>query len=62
MRLRVEASTHAAGTTCSPCVDTGTATGAPDDDIEGDSRPQDIALEANTDEGDDMGSDELVAP
>ncbi|MEW6606757.1 MAG: right-handed parallel beta-helix repeat-containing protein [bacterium] len=36
----------------SPCIDTGTSTGAPPDDIDGDTRPQGA--------GYDMGSDEYV--
>ncbi len=36
----------------SPCIDTGSATGAPSDDIDGDSRPQGA--------GYDMGSDEAL--
>ena len=38
----------------SPCINQGTANGAPDNDIDGDIRPQDTYI--------DMGSDEYVAP
>jgi parallel beta-helix repeat protein len=46
----------------SPCIDTGTATGAPDDDIDGDSRPQQGKMGFQSDDGQefDRGSDEYV--
>jgi len=46
----------------SPCIDTGTATGAPVDDIDGDSRPQQGKMGFQSDDGleFDRGSDEYV--
>lgn len=46
----------------SPCIDTGTATGAPADDIDGDSRPQQGKMGFQSDDGQefDRGSDEYV--
>jgi len=43
----------------SPCIDSGTATGAPSDDIDGDSRPVD-GPDVDTDAEYDMGSDEYM--
>jgi len=44
-------------TDCSPCIDAGTATGAPDHDIDGDPRPLDGDDDGAADH--DMGADEV---
>jgi len=47
-------------TSSSPCIDVGTGTGAPSDDIDGDARPYDVPSIPNNPSAYDMGADEYV--